>query len=123
MSVEITGKLIQKLNKQTGQGRGGEWIKQEFVIETQEQYPRKVCIAAWGERVPDIQKIEVGNLVKVSANIESREYNGRWYTDVKAWRITAQNADTNNNIPPEMPPMSDDYLLPDNNDDSNILPF
>ncbi|HNY08680.1 MAG TPA: DUF3127 domain-containing protein [Tenuifilaceae bacterium] len=91
MSMEITGKLLQKLNRQTGEGKNGAWVKQEFIVETLEQYPRKICIAAWGTRVDDLDRLQPGNILKISVNVESREFNGRWYTDVKAWRIEKQD--------------------------------
>ncbi|MDR0605154.1 MAG: DUF3127 domain-containing protein [Bacteroidales bacterium] len=88
MALEIIGKVQQILAPQSGIGRNGAWSKREFIIETLEQYPRKVCMSVWGEKVDTIeQQYPVGTLVKVSINIESREYNGKWYTDVRAWKI------------------------------------
>jgi hypothetical protein len=88
MSLEITGKLTQLLPVETGQGKNGQWTKQPFVIETEEQYPKKVCISAWNDNVvKTIQNFAPGTKVKASISIESREWNGRWYTDVRAWRI------------------------------------
>jgi hypothetical protein len=72
MSMEITGKLLQKLNRQTGEGKNGAWVKQEFIVETLEQYPRKICIAAWGTRVDDLDRLQPGNILKISVNVESR---------------------------------------------------
>jgi hypothetical protein len=71
---------------QTGTGRNGTWRKQEVILETEGQYPKKVCVAVWGDRI-DEQQLQVGNNLKVDVDVESREYNGRWYTDVKAWRV------------------------------------
>jgi hypothetical protein len=71
---------------QTGTGRNGTWRKQEVILETEGQYPKKVCVAVWGERI-DEQQLQIGNNLKVDVDVESREYNGRWYTDVKAWRV------------------------------------
>lgn len=93
MSLEITGKVIKLLPEQSGVSQRGEWKKQEFVIETVEQYPKKVCISGWGERVDEIQKLEPGMTVKVAINIESREYNERWYTDIRAWKIENAGSD------------------------------
>lgn len=91
MALEITGRVIQKLNKTEGVSKAGKpWSKQEFVIETQEQYPRKVCMSVMNEKVNELENINVGDTVKASLNIESREYQGRWYTDVRAWRIDVQ---------------------------------
>lgn len=84
--MEITGRIIQLLPLQTGQGKNGVWKKQDFVIETEGQYPKKVCISAWGDKVSENMLVE-GKEVTVSFDIESREFNGRWYTDVRAWRV------------------------------------
>lgn len=84
--MEITGRIIQLLPLQTGQGKNGVWKKQDFVIETDGQYPKKVCISAWGDKVSENVLVE-GKEVTVSFDIESREFNGRWYTDVKAWKV------------------------------------
>jgi hypothetical protein len=84
--MEISGNIIQVLPLQTGEGKNGPWKKQDFVIETESQYPKKVCISMWGDRI-DENMIKVGNGVTASIDVESREYNGRWYTDVKAWKL------------------------------------
>jgi hypothetical protein len=87
--MEIQGKIIQVLPLQTGEGKNGPWKKQDFVIETESQYPKKVCISMWGDKI-DENLIQEGNPVVASIDVESREYNGRWYTDVKAWKIEGQ---------------------------------
>lgn len=88
--MEITGKLIQKLPVQSGvSSSGNSWSKAEFVIETVEQYPKKVCSNLWGERARALDQFQLGDLITVSFDLESREYNGRWYTDVKAWKVEA----------------------------------
>ena len=88
--MEITGKLIQKLPVQSGVSTSGNnWSKAEFVIETVEQYPKKVCANLWGDRAKALDQFQIGSLITVSFDLESREYNGRWYTDVKAWRVDA----------------------------------
>ncbi len=86
--MEITGRIVQLLPLQTGQGKNGVWKKQDFVIETDGQYPKKVCISAWGDKISENVLVE-GKEVTVSFDIESREFNGRWYTDVKAWKVEA----------------------------------
>jgi len=73
---------------QEGQGKNGVWKKQEFILETGDTYPKKVCIAVWGDKI-DIKGFKMGDAVDVSFDVESREYNGRWYTDVKAWKVAA----------------------------------
>jgi hypothetical protein len=88
MNLEITGKLLTLLPETTGQGKNGTWTKRDFVIETTtEQYPKKVCISAWGDKADGLRNVNIGDEIKVQFNIESREYNERWYTDIRAWRI------------------------------------
>ncbi len=84
--MDIKGKLVQLLPLQTGQGKNGQWRKQEIIIETQGQYPKKVCISIWGDKINESQ-LQIGNELNISFDVESREYNGRWYTDVKAWKV------------------------------------
>lgn len=84
--MQLTGKLIQLLPLQKGTGKNGEWKKQDIIIETQAQYPKKVCISIWGDKINE-SLLQTGKMLTVSFDVESREYNGRWYTDVKAWKI------------------------------------
>jgi hypothetical protein len=86
--MELKAKLIQLLPLQTGTGKNGQWKKQDIIVETEGQYPKKVCISIWGDKI-DAAQLQIGKLLNVSFDIESREYNGRWYTDVKAWKIDA----------------------------------
>lgn len=89
MAMELEGKIARKMNVQTGTSARGAWAKQEFIFEYQEgNYPSQVCMNVWGEdKVKELERHQVGDRVKVSFNLSSREYNGRWYTDVRAWRI------------------------------------
>jgi FtsZ-interacting cell division protein ZipA len=88
--MEITGKLIQKLPVKSGvSSSGNNWSKAEFVIETVEQYPKKVCANLWGDRARALDQFQEGSLITVSFDLESREFNGNWYTDVRAWKVEA----------------------------------
>jgi hypothetical protein len=84
--MDINGRVIQVLPEQSGEGKNGIWKKQDFILETESQYPKKICITVWGDKI-DSQMMQEGNQVNVSFDVESREYNGRWYTDVKAWKM------------------------------------
>lgn len=84
--MEINGRVMQVLPEVTGEGKNGMWKKQDFVIETDGQYPKKVCFTVWGDKI-NSQMMQEGNMLNVSFDVESREYNGRWYTDLKAWKI------------------------------------
>ena len=91
--MEISGKIIELLELKSGQSANGEWRKQEYVLETEAQYPKKVCFMAWGDKIEQFD-IKKGDQLTVSIDLESREYNGRWYTDVKAWKVSRGGADT-----------------------------
>lgn len=127
MALEITGKLTQLLPLQSGTSARGEWKKQDFILETEEQYPKKVCISLWGDKLADIEGIQMGETITASVNIESREFNGRWYTDVRAWRIQRAQVSVNTGaIPPAAPPITppDDNNFTDSGGDSfDDLPF
>lgn len=120
MSLEINGKVIAILPEQSGQGKNGQWIKQEFVIETEEQYPRKVCFSGWGDKVSDIRNLVVGEKITVSFNVESREFNNKWYTDLRAWKISKGSGSPVSNIP-ETPGFTENDIPPEEKDDD--LPF
>lgn len=135
--MEIIGKVLQLGTLTEGNSPRGPWKKQELIIETLEQFPKKVCLTCWGDRVNDANSFFVGQTIKAQIRIESREFNGKWYTDVTAFRLdldqpTAQqpvgqsmpqqpNQMQQQPLPP-MPPMNDDYFASgsDNGDD---LPF
>lgn len=91
--MEVKGKVIQLLQMQTGMGKKGPWKKQEFIIETLTQYPKKVCLSAWGDKVEQYN-LTVGDVVNVSVDLESREYNGRWYTEARAWKLEKSGSET-----------------------------
>lgn len=84
--MNLKGKVIQVLPVETGAGKNGEWKKQGIVIETEGQYPKKVCVSLWGDKVETVAN---GAIVDISLDLESREYNGRWYTEARAWKVDA----------------------------------
>lgn len=86
--MEIVGKIIQVLPVQEGIGKNGNpWKVQGYVLETQEQYPRKVQFEIFGEDRIKNNPCQVDDIVTVSFDIESREFNGRWYTSIRAWKV------------------------------------
>ncbi len=86
--MDIVGKIIQVLPEQSGTSKtGNPWKVQSYVLETQEQYPRKVCFEIFGEDRIKNNPCKVDDVVTVSFDIESREFNGRWYTSIRAWRV------------------------------------
>lgn len=84
--MEVTGKIILALPEMSGTSRAGNvWKKREYVLETQETYPRKIHFDFFGERA-DQFPLNVGDTIKLSFDIESREYNGRWFTSIRGWK-------------------------------------
>lgn len=94
MALEIEGKIIQKLAPTSGTSARGAWAKQEFVLEYMDgNYPTPVCLTAWGQdKVQELDKYGVGDAVRVSFNIKGREYNGRWYNDLRIWKLAPAGA-------------------------------
>ncbi len=105
--MELEGKIIQLNPLQSGEGKNGTWKKQEFIVETKTQYPKKVCITAWGDKIDQFDLKENEDVV-VSIDIESREYNGRWYTDVRAWKVEKAGAQQYDTSEPDILPPSND---------------
>ncbi len=88
MSLDIRGKIIQIMPLQSGVSKtGNSWSKQEFVIETEEQFPKKVCFTLFGDKVSLLNGLSNGSQIDVSFNLESREFNGKWYSNINAWKI------------------------------------
>ena len=88
--MELIGKIIEECPIQDGTSRSGNpWKKRMYIVETQESYPKKVALTVFGsDRVAATEAaVKLGDTVRVSFDLESREYNGRWYTDAMAWRI------------------------------------
>lgn len=118
MASEIRGKLFTTLAAKSGTGSNGQWVIQEFVIETQDQFPKKVCLEAWNDKANMVKSLAPGTEVIVAFNPESREYNGKWYTSLKVWKIDMAGASASsgssfessaqNQTPP--PPMADGDL-------------
>ncbi len=88
-SLELEGTLRQKLAVQSGTSARGQWMKQEFILEYPDgNFTAQAFFTAFGQdKVQELGKYQVGDRVKVSFNIKSREFNGRWYTDLQIWRI------------------------------------
>ena len=97
--MEISGKITQVLAEKNGTSSRGPWRKQEYIIEVPGQYPKSVCFMLWGDKIDEF-RIQPGQELTVSIDLESREYNGRWYTDVKAWKVVAANATADDDPPP-----------------------
>lgn len=92
--MEIKGKVKTLGTLTEGESARGAWQKQELIIETIEQYPKQVCLICWGERVAEAQRFTEGQIITAHINIESREFNGKWHTDVKPWKFEAEEVDS-----------------------------
>lgn len=122
MALSVKGRVSQILKAETGVSKvGKEWNKREFVIDTEEQFPRKVCFTLFGEKTSLINNLSVGETVEVSFNIESREYNGKWFHNINAWKIDKPTA---GNIPDGPPEYSFKDIPPEPDEDTaGDLPF
>jgi hypothetical protein len=85
--MEIIGKVVRLGTLTEGTSARGPWRKQELIIETEEQYPRTVCLICWTNQIEEIQRFAPGQTIKAQIDISSREFNGKWYTDVRVWRF------------------------------------
>jgi len=115
--MQLSAKLTQLLPIQTGTGKNGEWKKQDIIVETDGQYPKKVCISIWGDKINEGQ-LQIGNSLQIDFDIESREYNNKWYTDLKAWKIEVAGTNNQNTLGNAV---NTDDFIPNSEDD--VLPF
>lgn len=123
--MEFEGKVLTVLPPVSGTSARGEWKKQEVVFEQDGEFGRKVCVSFWGDKAADAAGLREGDRVSVAANVESREYNGRWFTEVRAWKLSKQAPAT---APVEqMPPMDAGFAAvpaePYKEDNFDDLPF
>ena len=104
--MEISGRLIKILQEVRGESQRGPWVRGGFVIETDGDYPRQVAFTTFGEDcLAMVKSIPLNTPVVVNFNPESREYEGRWYTDLRCSRIQ-------NYVPGQMPPAATGYAWP-----------
>ena len=109
--------------EKSGEGRNGKWLKQDFIIETEDKFPRQVCISLWNDKAKMLENFKEGEKLKAAINIESREFREKWYTDVKAWRLEKPggNDSVHEDLPGDnMSALSADDIPPPKEDD---LPF
>lgn len=87
MVMEFTGKIIAVLPLQTGTGKSGNaWSKQEYVIESEEKYPKRMCFGAWNDKINELSICQ-GESLKVFFNVDAREWQGRWFNEISAWKV------------------------------------
>ena len=86
--MEIQGKVIAVLPERSGVSARGEWKSQTYVIETQEQYPKKMAFDVFGADRIAIFGIQFGEVINVSFDIDAHEYQGRYFNQIRAWNVT-----------------------------------
>jgi hypothetical protein len=121
MAMNVKGVVVQICKLESGESKQGkQWQKQEFVIETSEQYPKKVAFTVFGDKISLINGISEGQSVDVHFNLESRDFNGRWFHNINCWKIdvAASSAPTTGLIERD-----NQTQMPENEPDGNDLPF
>lgn len=123
--MQTTGTLLEIFPPVTGEGKNGTWKKQDILLEIGDQYKKKLCVTVWGDKI-DLNQFQPNEALTVHLDLESRQYQEKWYSDIKAWKVERTGASsptttsptttgaTKTNTPPE------DFLLPTVDDD---LPF
>ena len=133
-ALEIEGRITRKEARQSGQSARGAWVKQDFILEYQDgNYPAEVCFTSFGnDKVAELDRYQVGDQVRVSFNLRAREFNGRWYNDVRVWRISPAGQpqvqpvapqEYSSPMPAPAPAPSLEDMLPAEDDGSEDLPF
>lgn len=85
--MELQGKVITALPQRSGTSQRGEWVAQDFVIETHDTYPRKMVFSVIGADRLQRFNIQIGQEVLVAFDIDAHEYNGRWFNSVRAFDV------------------------------------
>ena len=108
--MEFEGTVYKVLPVVKGTSQRGEWMKQEVVFELPGEFNRKICVGFWGDKVA------------VSINVESREYNGRWFTEARGWKMTRMTAQPPVPGVADMPPFAEEGT-PYSGEPADDLPF
>jgi hypothetical protein len=117
--MEIKGRIVQMLPLQTGMGKKGEWKKLGFIMETEGQYPKKINLNVWGTKVDEYQ-LRVGDVATFHLDIESREYQSKWFTEIRVWKLEKHSSGPVVNTQQAPPPASEPFVADDGSSD---LPF
>ena len=126
--MELAGKVIAVLEARSGVAKstGNSWMVQQYVIETHDQYPKKMCFDVFGEDKIKQFNIQQGEELNVSFDIDAHEWQGKWFNSIRAWRVDRVSADAV--MAPQQQPMAApaapavpaDFSQGDSSDD---LPF
>lgn len=123
--MEIKGKIIVVLPERGGVSQAGkEWMTQEYVLETEDRYPRKMSFSVFGaERIAQFN-IKLGEVLTVKFDIDCKEYNGRWYNSITAWKVEREEMPAETSAPAVPPPSSDIFNQQQNDEPKkDDLPF
>ena len=109
MSLSVKGKISSKLSIENGTSKvGKEWKKQSFLVDTSAQYNPEICFQLFGEdKIAMLEYYNVGDQVEVSFNLSSKEWNGRYFHNVDAWKIEKIGAESSTSEEMEEPPVFD----------------
>lgn len=121
--MEFEGIVFSLLPMVKGTSQRGEWMKQDVVFELPGEFSRKICVSFWGDKAQDAAVLKPGDAVSVSANVESREYNGRWYTEARAWKMVRRTAEAPGAPNDGMLPPLDGFAPESVADEVDDLPF
>ena len=122
--MEFEGVVYKIMPATTGTSARGEWQRQEVIFELPQEFSRKICVIFFNKE-SDVARLREGMTCTVSVNIESREYNGRGYTDVRAWRIQKTQPEQPAVAPiPDLPPIGmEEPAMAVGSDSVDDLPF
>ena len=111
--MEITGKIIAVLPPKQGvsQSTGNAWMCQDYVLETQEMYPKKVCFNVFGAEKIQEMNIQLGEMLTVSLEINANEYQGKWFNQVRGWKVVRVPAQGQQQA--QVPPQGCQVVYPD----------
>lgn len=126
-AIYIEGQITAILPETRGVGQRGEWVSQDFVLKTNDNYPKNICFTILGTDKIKEANIRIGDVVSIGVNLESREFNGRWYTSIKAWSVKrkfeAQAAKQAPSAPTPQPSQPTQNYSSINQSAADALPF
>ncbi len=106
--MEFEGVVYKILPATKGTSARGDWQRQEVIFELPQEFSRKICVIFFNKE-SDVARLKEGATYTVSVNIESREFNGKWYTDVRAWRVQPKQEEAAAApAMPDMPPFMEE---------------
>jgi hypothetical protein len=124
MSFKVKGRVVDILPIQTGSSTRGEWKKLDFVLEVpDDQFPKKICFTLFNDKTEMIKENDKNKEVEVSFSLEGREYNGKWYHNVNAFKIDRMERSSSTGDAPPPPPYNEDDFMPVKDGENDDLPF